>query len=817
MKSLFSFSTMLPAFLDVDAVVLSLFLTSSSSTPTTTIYNNNSLLEEEEELTADAVRALCSPLSGEELLHAADERTLAGKCGWAACCFSSEGFELLDPARSRRIASRGPRRRLPALAGMQGRDERFCGAECELACLRLASRLGAEADALRRFEEKRSASSSSSSSSSGASTEGAAAVAPVPRQLQQQQKTKREFAAGTAESPIMRSVVVERKKAAARGGVAAVAAPSSSPPLLSDPIAVDGYVPRGAAGVVRAAAAADAVANNMSQSPLSSSPGGGGGCSTPRGSLRRTVSWREEAHEARSLSRLGSSVVRRRVEAEDLSRARAIAAGDDGSNSSDDERLPTTTTDGENNSNDAPRPSVPGVTAGIPIISFEMEEEEEKEEENEGQRHGGGGEEVARFGRLKISAAGEGADAAAAAFPSATSRDGAAAAPNDLSLSSSDPEDNGNDGDLSPRSAAAAVAAALPLPLPELIARAQQRRRNNGGGGDSGSSSIPASALLDEARERQLVADFVTWRARLDADDDEGAEAVTPMVMADAAPPSLTAAAPSSPRQQQQQRPFEPASPGTPDRSGGGPLAVGVALAPRGGTPCSSDDEGEEGEGCGGNGVLIDVDDNEEEDLFDQQEDNVAGPAAWLSAPPPGSTRLAPPLSPFGVLLAALDSLVTPETRAMLSSSDSSSSAASFAAATSAAALPLPKTISAPLSRALPLLVAEMRLALPASTVEALLAEVARSFDLSGAAWNDGEEGNSDEGKSKNSSPLSDPQWQVILLVLLKALSLERVPALRPAFEERQGITRLSASLRRLGCTLEAFGALLDIVVVADD
>ena len=156
----------------------------------------------------------------------------------------------------------------------------------------------------------------------------------------------------------------------------------------------------------------------------------------------------------------------------------------------------------------------------------------------------------------------------------------------------------------------------------------------------------------------------------------------------------------------------------------------------------------------------------------------------------------------------------------MLSSESGGSRPASFAAASAAAAasaVPLPKTVTAPLARALPSLVAEMRLALPASTVEALVAEVARSFDLSGAAWNDDRD-DQDGEKSKNSpSPLSDPQWQVLLLVLLKALSLERVPALRPAFEGREGVSRLSAGLQRLGCTLEAFGALLDVAVVADD
>lgn len=157
----------------------------------------------------------------------------------------------------------------------------------------------------------------------------------------------------------------------------------------------------------------------------------------------------------------------------------------------------------------------------------------------------------------------------------------------------------------------------------------------------------------------------------------------------------------------------------------------------------------------------------------------------------------------------------------MLSSCEagSSSSASSFAAAASAAAaaVPLPKSVTVPLARALPPLVAEMRVALPASTVEALVAEVARSFDLSGAAWNDDNDRRGDKNRTRSSSPLSDPQWQVLLLVLLKALSLERVPALRPAFEAREGIARLSQSLQRLGCTLEAFGALLDVAVVADD
>ena len=269
-EDIFFPSTMLPFFF-THPLLLSLFLSPSLHQPTT-----NSLLDEEqqEHLTPDAVRALCSPLSGEELLHAADERALAGKCGWAACASGA----AVD---ARRIASRGARRRLPQLAGMQGRDERFCGVagECELACLRLASRLGTEADALARFERKEEKEGASAGAGAGGgvaaspaagAVAAAASAAPPPIQLK-----KREFAAGTAESPIMRSVVVERKARA--GAAAAAAAPAARSPaaaaaalrasssasaspsaLSSDPIAVDGYVPRGAAGVVRASTWDDA-------------------------------------------------------------------------------------------------------------------------------------------------------------------------------------------------------------------------------------------------------------------------------------------------------------------------------------------------------------------------------------------------------------------------------------------------------------------------------------------------------------------------------------------------------------------------------
>lgn len=55
-------------------------------------------------------------------------------------------------------------------------------------------------------------------------------------------------------------------------------------------------------------------------------------------------------------------------------------------------------------------------------------------------------------------------------------------------------------------------------------------------------------------------------------------------------------------------------------------------------------------------------------------------------------------------------------------------------------------------------------------------------------------------------------QWQVVVILLLKALSLERCPALRPSFETRDGITRLNRLLGSLSFTSEEFYAALELL-----
>jgi hypothetical protein len=59
---------------------------------------------------------------------------------------------------------------------------------------------------------------------------------------------------------------------------------------------------------------------------------------------------------------------------------------------------------------------------------------------------------------------------------------------------------------------------------------------------------------------------------------------------------------------------------------------------------------------------------------------------------------------------------------------------------------------------------------------------------------------------------LQATQWQLVAIILLKALSLERAPALREAFETREGIHRLNKALAGLSFTVEEFCAVLELL-----
>jgi hypothetical protein len=66
------------------------------------------------------------------------------------------------------------------------------------------------------------------------------------------------------------------------------------------------------------------------------------------------------------------------------------------------------------------------------------------------------------------------------------------------------------------------------------------------------------------------------------------------------------------------------------------------------------------------------------------------------------------------------------------------------------------------------------------------------------------------------SLPTQASQWQVVVALMLKALSLERCPVLRPAFETREGIGRLGRLLASLSFTSEEFYAALELLCPVD-
>ena len=60
---------------------------------------------------------------------------------------------------------------------------------------------------------------------------------------------------------------------------------------------------------------------------------------------------------------------------------------------------------------------------------------------------------------------------------------------------------------------------------------------------------------------------------------------------------------------------------------------------------------------------------------------------------------------------------------------------------------------------------------------------------------------------------LQDCQWQVLVMVLMKGLSLKRVFSLQDTFESRSGLTALKTILDGQEFTEEMFDALLEVLM----
>ena len=104
------------------------------------------------------------------------------------------------------------------------------------------------------------------------------------------------------------------------------------------------------------------------------------------------------------------------------------------------------------------------------------------------------------------------------------------------------------------------------------------------------------------------------------------------------------------------------------------------------------------------------------------------------------------------------------------------------------------------LAVALPPVMERLAIGTPRNEVERGLGDILRTFRL------------------VSSLPaFSSAQWQVVVLVLLKALSMGRGPGLRPWFESREGIRRVNKELALHSFTIEEFSALLELLLVEDE
>ncbi|PSC70503.1 hypothetical protein C2E20_5962 [Micractinium conductrix] len=147
-------------------------------------------------------------------------------------------------------------------------------------------------------------------------------------------------------------------------------------------------------------------------------------------------------------------------------------------------------------------------------------------------------------------------------------------------------------------------------------------------------------------------------------------------------------------------------------------------------------------------------------------------------------------LSFFGMLFTHLEAWVTAESVQLLASPPS--------AELVPPAPPSPEvlaTLGRFLAMALPPVLEALQCVAPRSEVERVVHELLRSMRVVGPL-----------------PAFKATQWQVVIVLLLKALSLERCPPLRPSFETREGIGRVNRLLASLSFTSEEFYAALELL-----
>jgi hypothetical protein len=159
-----------------------------------------------------------------------------------------------------------------------------------------------------------------------------------------------------------------------------------------------------------------------------------------------------------------------------------------------------------------------------------------------------------------------------------------------------------------------------------------------------------------------------------------------------------------------------------------------------------------------------------------------------------GKFRSRPTL--FGELVTNLDAWVTDSTVLLLQSSPEDGTNRTFLNSTFDSVPEIETALSRFIAFALPPVMEKLVVGMPKGEVERNLMELIKTFHLVSAL-----------------PAFMSSQWQLVVLMFLKALSMERVPGLRPVFETREGVHRVNQILTANLFTIEEFVAVLEILL----
>ncbi|KAL3135542.1 hypothetical protein ABBQ38_006019 [Trebouxia sp. C0009 RCD-2024] len=190
-----------------------------------------------------------------------------------------------------------------------------------------------------------------------------------------------------------------------------------------------------------------------------------------------------------------------------------------------------------------------------------------------------------------------------------------------------------------------------------------------------------------------------------------------------------------------------------------------------------------------------------EDDLDEQGEhtdsegtasDEEADPSTWLADPPPDFQNQP---SPFGAIYLLLESWPTQSTRDYLNS-ETGAPRQLRQAQMLGTSQEMVKTMGRIFARVVPSVIKQLQVRVPRSSVEQHLHELLASMHFATPI-----------------PAIKDCQWQVLVMVLMKGLSLKRVFSLQDTFESRSGLTAMKTILDAQEFTEEMFDALLEVLM----